>query len=312
MFNYILKRILYLLVIMFIISILTFSLSRLVPGDPAEVILRSSGVEPTQEAVESMRENLGLNQPVVWQYIDWLGGILQWDFGRSFTTGRPVIQEIWYRFPATLELALAGVVVMFCLSFPAGIISAVFKNTYLDHLGRFLALVGASFPSYWLGLLLIYFFGVQNSLLPVMGRGTGRHLILPAFTLGLGMAAVYARLLRANLLEVLNQDYIRTARAKGLSEKAVVLKHALKNALLPVITAFGVNFGYLLGGTVIIETIFNWPGLGKFVVEAIFNRDYPVLQAYVLFMALVFVTINTLVDIIYGVLDPRIASERRN
>lgn len=297
---------------MFIISILTFSLSRLVPGDPAEVILRSSGVEPTQEAVESMRENLGLNQPVVWQYIDWLGGILQWDFGRSFTTGRPVIQEIWYRFPATLELALAGVVVMFCLSFPAGIISAVFKNTYLDHLGRFLALVGASFPSYWLGLLLIYFFGVQNSLLPVMGRGTGRHLILPAFTLGLGMAAVYARLLRANLLEVLNQDYIRTARAKGLSEKAVVLKHALKNALLPVITAFGVNFGYLLGGTVIIETIFNWPGLGKFVVEAIFNRDYPVLQAYVLFMALVFVTINTLVDIIYGVLDPRIASERRN
>nr|WP_282706892.1 ABC transporter permease [Natroniella acetigena] len=199
---------------------------------------------------------------------------------------------------------------MLLLSLPVGILAAVFKNTAYDHLGRILALLGASVPSFWLGMMLIYWLAVKQSFFPVMGRGSLQHLILPAFTLGLGMAATYSRLLRASMLEVLKQDYIRVARAKGLQERSIILKHALRNALIPVITAFGVSFGHLLGGTVVVETVFTWPGMGRFVVDAIFSRDYPVIQAYVLVMALVFVTVNFLVDLIYQFLDPRINFER--
>ncbi len=291
------------------VSILTFSLSQLAPGDPAEIILRESGIEPTREAVLAMQEQLGLNEPVVVQYGKWSWAALQGDLGKSYRTGRPVFQEITSRIPATVQLAAAGLLVMLCIALPVGILAALFKNTFVDHLSRFFALVGASIPSFWLGLLLIYYLAVKYSLFPVMGRGTAAQLVLPALALGLGMSATYARLLRASMLEVLGQDFVQAARARGLQERIVIISHSLKNALLPVVTAFGMSLGHLLGGTVIIETIFAWPGLGKFVVDAIFNRDYPVIQGYVLFMALIFVLVNLFVDLSYRFFDPRIRLE---
>ncbi|MDO9574165.1 MAG: ABC transporter permease [Candidatus Contubernalis sp.] len=307
--KYIVKRLLYLFVVMLGVSLLTFSISQLTPGDPAELILRESGVETTREAIQAMREQLGLDEPLAVQYGKWLWAVLQGDFGQSFRTGQPVLEEITHRFPATIELTIAGLMVMLVIALPVGILSALFKNTFIDHLSRLFALLGASLPSFWLGLLLIYYFAVKLSLLPVMGRGSFLHLVLPALALGLGMSATYARLLRASMLEVLGQDYIQAARARGLREQTVLVKNALKNALLPVVTAFGMSLGHLLGGTVIVETIFAWPGVGRFVVQAIFNRDYPVIQGYVLFMALIFVLVNLIVDISYKYLDPRIRLE---
>lgn len=304
--GYLIKRVMYLIPVMLGVSIITYMLINLVPGDPAEIILRAGGVEPTREAVEALREELGLNEPVYVRYGKWLWNIFHLDFGRSFRTGQPVSQEILDRCPATLELTLAGMLVMLLLSFPVGILAAIYKNTVIDHLSRVVALLGASLPSFWLGLLLIYYLSVKLEIFPVMGRGGWERLVLPALTLGFGMAATYARLLRASMLEVLGQDFIQAARARGLKERVVILQNALKNALLPVVTAFGMSFGHLLGGTVIVETIFAWPGMGKFMVDAIFNRDYPVVQGYVLFMAFIFVFANLAVDISYHFLDPRI------
>ncbi|AIS52197.1 nickel transport system permease protein NikB [Thermoanaerobacter kivui] len=310
MWRYLIKRLLYLIPVMFGVSIITFGLINLVPGDPAELILRSGGVEPTKEAIEALREELGLNDPLYVQYGRWLWRVLHGDLGKSFRTGQPVAEEIFSRFPATLELTCAAMVFMVCLAPLAGILSALYRHTFIDHLSRLGALLGTSLPGFWLGLLLIYLFAVKLGLLPVMGRGGPEHLVLPAVTLGFGLAAVYARILRASMLEVLGQDYIRVARAKGLKEKWVIGRHALKNALLPAVTLLGMSFGHLLGGAVIVETIFAWPGVGKFAVDSIFNRDYPVIQGYALFMAVVFVLINLLVDLSYVFLDPRIRLER--
>ncbi|MGQ9824862.1 MAG: nickel ABC transporter permease [Desulfotomaculales bacterium] len=309
MWRYVTKRLLYLVPVLFGVSIITFGLINLAPGDPAELILRSGGVEPTREAVEALREELGLNDPLYVQYGCWLWNVCHLDLGKSFRTGRPVAEEILSRFPATLELTFAAMVFMVCLALPAGILSALYRHAFLDHLSRLGALFGASLPGFWLGLVLIYFFAVKLGVLPVMGRGGLKHLVLPAVTLGFGLAAVYARILRASMLDVLGQDYIRVARAKGLKEKWVIGRHALKNALLPVVTLLGVSCGHLLGGAVIVETIFAWPGVGKFAVDSIFNRDYPVIQGYALSMAVVFVLVNLLVDISYVFLDPRIRLE---
>lgn len=308
--RYLLKRLIYLLPVMMGVSVITFGLINLAPGDPAEIILRASGAEPTRDAVEALREELGLNNPLYIQYGRWLWDVLHLDLGKSFCTGQPVAGEILYRFPATLELTMAAMCFMIFLAVPAGIFAALYRHALADHLSRVFALAGASLPGFWLGLMLIYYFSVKLGLLPVMGRGGWNHLVLPAVTLGFGMAAVYTRLLRASMLDVLSRDYIKVARAKGLKEKWVIGRHALKNALLPVVTLFGMSFGHLLGGAVIVETIFAWPGVGKFVVDAIFNRDYPVIQGYVLFMSLVFVLANLLVDISYVFIDPRIRLER--
>ncbi|ACA58940.1 nickel ABC transporter permease [Candidatus Desulforudis audaxviator] len=308
--SYLFRRILYLLPVMLGVSIITFALINLAPGDPAEIILRADGMEPTAEAVAVLREELGLNDPLYIQYGRWLWGVLHLDLGESFRTGRPVAEELFSRLPATLELTCAALVFMVILAVPAGILSALYRHTLVDHLGRLGALAGASLPGFWLGLVLIYLFSVKLGILPVMGRGGLEHLVLPAVTLGFGMAAVYARVLRTGMLDVLGQDYIKVARAKGLKEKWVIGRHALKNALLPAVTLLGMSFGHLLGGAVIVETIFAWPGVGKFAVESIFNRDYPVIQGYALFMAVVFVLANLLVDISYVFLDPRIRLER--
>lgn len=308
--QYIFKRILYLVPVVLGVSFITFGLINLAPGDPAELILRSSGMEPTREAVEALRKELGLNDPLYVQYGRWMWRVLHGDLGESFYTGRPVTEEILSRFPATLELALAALGFAACLALPAGVLAALYRHGWLDHLGRLLALVGASVPGFWLGLVLIYLFAVKLGVLPVMGRGGPAHLVLPTVTLGFGLAAVYARILRAGMLEVLAQDYIKMARAKGLKEKWVIGRHVMKNALLPVVTLLGMSFGHLLGGAAIVETVFSWPGVGKFAVDAIFNRDYPVIQGYALLMAVIFVLANLAVDLSYTYLDPRIRMEK--
>lgn len=305
MFKYICKRVVFLFFVMFGVSLLTFGMVHLTPGDPAEILLRTEGINATPQAVEALREKLGLNNPLPVQYGHWISKVVRGDLGVSYETGRPVLEELGQRLPATVELTVAGTIVVLLVSLPLGLLSAVFKNTLIDHLGRLFALVGASLPSFWLGLILIYILAVKYSLLPVMGRGGLAHLVLPALTLGLGMSATYARLLRASMLEILGLDFIQAARARGLTENTILLGHALKNALLPLVTAFGMSLGHLLGGTVIVETIFAWPGMGHYLVDSIFGRDYAVVQGYVLLMALIFVILNLLVDISYAFIDPR-------
>jgi len=244
---YLLKRFFYLLPVLLGVSLITFGLINLAPGDPAELILRVGGVEPTREAVEALREELGLNDPVYIQYGRWLWHAAHLDLSKSFRTGQPVAAENLDRFPATLELTCAAMALVVLFALPLGILAALYRHALADHLTRFGALVGASMPGFWLGLMLIYLSAVKLRLLPVMGRGGINHLVLPAVTLAFGMAATYARLLRASMLEVLGQDFIRVARAKGLAEKWVIGRHALKNALLPVVTMLGLSFGHLLG-----------------------------------------------------------------
>lgn len=310
MLKYILKRIFYMICVLLGVTILTFSLLHLVPGDPAEMIaIERYGEEVTADVIEHVRIELGLDKPLHIQYLRWLGNVLQGDLGYSSRTDRPVFDEIKMRFPATLELAIAGMFVSLIISIPIGIISAIKQYSAIDNASMFIALIGVSMPNFWLGLLLILFFSVHLGALPVFGRGGIEHLILPAITLGTGMAAITARLMRSSMLEVLTQDYIRTARAKGLSEKIVIGKHALKNALIPVITIIGLQFAALLDGVVIIEVIFAWPGIGRLLVDSVFARDIPVIQAGVLFSAILITTANLLVDISYAYLDPKIRYE---
>ncbi len=305
--HYLLRRVVSLLPVIFGVSLITFGLMGLVPGDPAE-ILASYGkeTEPTAEEVKAVREQLGLDLPLPVRYARWLGRVVRGDLGRSLCSGEPVWREITVRLPATLELTAGGMVVGLLIALPVGILAAVKRDSILDQLSRALALLGASVPSFWLGMVLILLFAVRLGWLPAMGRGGLRHFILPSCALGLGASAVLMRLIRASLLEVLEQDYIRTARAKGLRERATVLRHALKPSLLPVVTVLGLQFGNLLGGAVIIETIFAWPGLGMFIIESILARDFPVIQGFALFMSLVFVATNFAVDVAYRWLDPRI------
>ncbi|MCD5425500.1 MAG: ABC transporter permease [Methanosarcinaceae archaeon] len=310
MLKYILKRIFYMICVLLGVTILTFSLLHLVPGDPAEMIaIERYGEEVTADVIEHVRIELGLDKPLHIQYLRWLGNVLQGDLGYSSRTDRPVFDEIKMRFPATLELAIAGMFVSLIISIPIGIISAIKQYSAIDNASMFIALIGVSMPNFWLGLLLILFFSVHLGALPVFGRGGIEHLILPAITLGTGMAAITARLMRSSMLEVLTQDYIRTARAKGLSEKIVIGKHALKNALIPVITIIGLQFAALLDGVVIIEVIFAWPGIGRLLVDSVFARDIPVIQAGVLFSAILITAANLLVDISYAYLDPKIRYE---
>lgn len=304
--RYLIRRFVFLVPVMLCASVITFCLSSLAPGDPAEMILRLGGTEPTRQAIEALRAELGLDGPVHVRYVRWIQDVLRLDLGKSYRTGRPVTDEILGRFPATVELTVAALCVMLLVALPSGILSALYPHSFVDHISRIFSLVGASMPSFWLGLMLVNYLAVQWGLFPVMGRGGWKHLVLPAATLGFGMAAIYTRVLRASMLEVLSQDYIKVARAKGLAEKWVISRHALRNALIPVVTLMGMSLGHLLGGVVIVETVFAWPGVGKFVLDAIFSRDYPVIQGYVLLMSLVFVTANFLVDVSYAAIDPRI------
>lgn len=333
MWSYVLRRLLGLVPVLFGITLLVFLFLQLIPGDPAQAILGERG---TPEQLEALREKLGLNKPLYVQYLTFVKNILTGDLGTSAVSTIPVAEELKRRWPATFELALAATLVAVVFGIPVGILAAVRKNSLLDTLSMSLSLVGVSMPVFWLGLLLVYFFAVNLHWLPTGGRLstdlaidfrpiTGflvldgmlalkpevlmdalRHLILPALTLGTIPLAILTRITRSAMLEVLSQDYVRTARAKGLAERQVILKHALKNALLPVVTIVGLQFGTLLGGAILTETIFSWPGIGSYIYEGILNRDYPVVQAGVLVVATVFVLVNLLVDLSYALLDPRI------
>ena len=298
------------LIILLCVSAITFSLMHLVPGDPAQIIAEKKyGEEVTTATVELVRKEMGLDRPIFIQYFSWLRGIFQGDFGESFRTGLPVWDEIMNRLPATAELALAAILVSLIIAIPVGVISAVKQYSLLDNASMIGAMVGVSMPNFWLGLLLILFFSVHLEWLPVFGRGELKHLILPALTLGTGMAAITTRLTRSSILEVLKQDYVRTARAKGLTEAVVINSHVLKNSLIPVVTVVGLQFGALLEGAVVVEVIFAWPGIGRLLYDSIFARDYPVIQGCVFIIAMIYVTVNLLVDISYAWLDPRIRYE---
>ncbi len=306
MWQYVVRRLLLAIPTLIGVSLLVFSMVRLVPGCPALAI---AGVHATPEFIERTREEFGLDRPLYTQYFIFMSRLLQGDLGISTHSRRPVTTEIWDRFPNTVELAVAAMAIAMLIGVVAGIISATKRNSIFDNASMLVALFGVSMPVFWLGLMLMVLFAVTLGWLPATGRGTISHLILPAITLGTGSAALIARMTRSSMLEVLHQDFITTARAKGLREQIVVYKHALKNALIPVVTIIGLQFGLLLGGAVITETVFAWPGVGRLMVGSIMARDFPVVQGTVLLIALTFVFINLFVDILYSSLDPRIRYE---
>ena len=307
MLRYIARRLAYLVPVWLGISILAFALSLLAPGDPVRQILQQGGIDaPSAEQVVALRRELGLDEPAPLRYLRWLGGAVQGDLGRSYRTGEPVLLSLADRFPRTAELALLAVFLGLLIAVPIGIVSALFRNSLLDQGARLCALVGASVPSFWLAYLLIILFAVQLRILPVAGASEPRHIVLPALTLAIGAAASLTRLTRSAMLEELLQDYVRTARSKGLRERAVVVGHALRNALITIVTVTGIRLAALLGGAVIVETIFAWPGIGKYVVDSIFLRDYPTIQGFVLFTGTVVLLVNLAVDVSYVWLDPRV------
>lgn len=303
MYQYIARRLLLTVPVVLGVAILVFSMIRLIPGDPARAI---AGVQATPEFIEQVRARYALDEPLPVQFGIFLRDLSQGNLGTSTFSRRPVATEISERFPRTLLLATTSMVIATIVGVSAGIVSATKRNSWFDNLSMFVALVGVAAPVFWLALMLQLLFAVQLRLLPATGLGTWRHLVLPAITLGMASAGLMARITRSSMLEVLKQDYITTARAKGLAERFVVYKHALKNALIPVVTVMGLQFGILLGGAVLTETVFAWPGIGRLLVDSILRRDYPVVQATVMLMAFVFVLINLVVDIIYAFLDPRI------
>ncbi len=307
--KYILKRLGGFIFVLFGISILTFVIMHISPVDSAEAYIRKTSLVPSEEAVLKAREEMGLNQPLHIQYLSWIKDLLKLDLGTSYITKESVLSEFKIRFPITLKLVAVSIFIILLISIPLGVISAVYKNKFLDHLIRIFALIGVSLPNYLIGFLLIYIFGVYLNILPIMGEGTLKQIILPAFTLAIPVASSYIRMLRVNMLENMNMDYIKYARARGVKESLVILKHVLINALVPMITILGQSIAYMMAGVAIVETIFSWPGIGQYCINAIYNRDYPVIQSYVLLLATIFVFCNLLSDIINMAIDPRILKE---
>lgn len=303
MFTYFLRRLVIVIPTLIGVSIAVFLLLHMVPGDPARLM---AGLDATQADVEMLRESLGLNRSLPEQYFTWFGNMLQGDMGRSTRTRNLVTYEIGLRLPATAQLTLVSITIAVIIGLTTGIVAATRRNSPLDYASMVVALLGICTPSFWLGLMLMWIFAVELRWLPTSGRGDWRHLVLPGVTLGVGAAAIIARVTRSSLLEVLNQDYIRTAKAKGLRQQTVVYRHALKNALIPVVTVIGLEFGFLLAGAVITETVFAYPGVGRLLVDSIAFRDYPMVQAILLLLAVQFVLVNLAVDVLYAWLDPRI------
>lgn len=287
-----------------IVTILVFGLLQFIPGDPAEIYLGEN--RSTPELLAKVRHDMGLDRPLYVQYGSYMWNALQGDLGRSLNNNRPVKDEIMNRLPSTIELTVAALLVSIVLGVSLGIISALKHNTWIDSLAMLVALIGVSMPVFWLSLLLIFFFSVWLNWLPAIGQGGVRRLIMPALALGLLSSATLARLVRSSMLDVMSQDFVRTARAKGLRERAVVLRHALKNALIPAVTVLGLQFGQLLSGAVITETIFSRLGIGKLYVDAILNKDFTMVQGITLLIALSYVVINLAVDVSYAVIDPRV------
>jgi peptide/nickel transport system permease protein len=314
MYRYTLRRAVTSVFVLFGVSIVTYLMMYLTPGDPAELVLRAQTVHD-QAAVEQFREQYRLDEPVWIQYGHWLWDVLHGDFGRSYVTNRPVSAMLVDNAPSTAILAVAAMAIALAIAVPAGVVSAVHTGQVPDSVSQLGSLLGVSMPNFWLGYILILVFSIgmpvrSLGVFPVSGAGSLDRLVLPALTLGSGVAAIMTRLLRSAMLEVLEEDYVRTARSKGLAERIVVYKHAFRNALIPVITVAGIQFGYLLNGAVVVEIVFARPGLGTLVIDALFDRDYPVIQAATLVIAALFVGINFLVDVTYRYIDPRIDLQR--
>jgi len=303
MLQYLFKRLWHTVYVIIGISVISFFFIHL-SGDPVMLMLPA---DASNQEIEDLRQQLGFNDPIYVQYLRFAWQALRGEFGESMYYKVPAMQLILERLPASLELALAAMLIALAVAVPIGIISAVRRGSLLDMGSMLGALFGLSMPHFWLGIMMILIFSVKLGWLPTSGRGSLAHLIMPSLALGLSLMAMFARLTRSVMLEVLSLDYIRTARSKGLKERIVIAKHAFKNALIPLVTVAGMQFGFLLGGTVIIETVFAWPGVGRLVVQAIFNRDYPLVQAIVLVLAVIFVAVNFIVDMLYMYLDPQIS-----
>jgi len=303
MLQYVIKRLLSTLPVLLGISLLLFFMLRMLPGDPAQVL---AGQMASPEDIKIIRQQLGLERPIFVQYGLFLSRLVRFDLGRSARTQHPVIKEVWARLPNTMMLAVAAITLACLFGIPAGIISAVRPYTWIDYLFTSMALFGISMPVFWLGLMLVVVFSLILHWLPAGGTGSWKHIVLPSFTLAAFVVAFITRMTRASMIEALSQDYTTTARSKGLKEEVVIVKHALKNALIPIITVVGLQFGLLLGGAVLTETVFAWPGIGRLIVDSILARDYPVIQGTILIFGLLYILVNLVVDMIYAFIDPRI------
>lgn len=303
MLQYFVKRLLGLIPTLLLVGIAVFMLVHLLPGDPARL---AAGPDASPETVELVRKDLGLDRPLPEQFVRFVTGSLRGDFGKSIRTKRTVSSEIAARFLPTLWLTVCAMAWSVVFGMAIGIASAIWRNRWPDRLGMTLAVSGISFPAFALGMVLMQVFAVQLHWLPTVGADSWRHYILPSLTLGAAVAAIMARFTRSSFVDILQEDFIRTARAKGLSEPVVVAKHALRNALIPVVTMMGLQFGFLLGGSIVVEVVFNWPGMGRLLVDAVDMRDYPVIQALVLLFSLEFILINLVVDMLYGLINPTI------
>ena len=308
MWKYVIKRLFALIPVVAGCTFIVFMIMHLSPGCPAAVAL---GPDATYEAVQAWKRMHDLDQPLIIQYLRYIGGVFTGDLGTSFTRNISVTEEIMSRFPYTLQLASSALAFSLLIAFPIGIISAVKQNTWIDGVSMFIALLGISMPVFWLGLLLVLFFSLNVGVLPSSGSGTWQHLILPGITLGTGMMAAMARTTRSSMLEVIRQDYIRTARAKGISNAKVIRKHAIRNALIPTLTIFGIQLGNLLTGSVITESVFAWPGIGRLMIQGILARDYPMVLGCMVMFVICFAVINLLVDLAYAFVDPRIRAQYR-
>ncbi len=305
------KRLLELVLFFLVLSFVSFCLLKLVPGDPVRSILRVDDVAVSNQQIADMRSQLGLDQSLPVQYGKWLVQLLQFDFGQSYLTHRPVFAEFMEKLPYTLLLTGGSLFLMLLIALPMGTMAALYRNRWIDNASRMFALIGSSIPSFWLGLLFIEWFAVKLRILPSMGEGTIFHLVLPSLTLGLAMAAVYVRMIRASLIESSGQDFIKAAQARGISPARIFFRHMFRHSLVPLITVFSESIGSLLGGTVVIEVLFAYPGLGKWIVDAIAARDYPIIQGYTLFMAVFIVCINMAVELSYRWINPEIVLKEK-
>ncbi|ADO56745.1 nickel ABC transporter permease [Paenibacillus polymyxa] len=305
------KKFLTLILFFLILSFVSFCLLKLVPGDPVRSILRVDDVAVSNQQIADMRSQLGLDQPLPVQYGKWLVQLLQLDFGQSYLTHRPVLTEFIEKLPYTLLLTGGSLFIMLLIALPLGTMSALYRNRWIDSASRVFALIGSSIPSFWLGLLFIEWFAVKLRIFPSMGDGTVFHLVLPSLTLGLAMAAVYVRMIRASLIESSGQDFIKAAQARGISPVRIFFRHMFRHSLIPLITIFSESIGSLLGGTVVIEVLFAYPGLGKWIVDAIAARDYPIIQGYTIFMAIFIICLNILVELSYRWVNPEIALKEK-
>lgn len=308
--KYIIHRLIHLIPVLFGITFLTFALTYLSPGDPVELMLSATGITPSPELIQQVRGELGLNKPFLIQYLNWLSNVFEGDFGVSYKYNKPVLDLILRALPATFKLAGMTMLMTMIISIPIGMLSALHRNKLFDNIIKVISFIGISLPAPWIGIILMYIFALKLKMLPVMGNANWTSIILPSASMTILLTSRYIRQVRVYILEEISQDYVIGAKARGVKDRSVLLRHVLRSTLVPIITQLGLSFGVLLGGAVIIETIFSWPGVGKLAIEAIFTRDYPLIQGYVVWMTIIYMLINMLVDISYYILDPRMRLEK--